>query len=78
MKELLRELDTGNQALPPGSTITLLNEHAYKELVASCNIIEKLVNVKLRHVQCNPRYQRSLAAAVNIGDFQAAIVLHGE
>jgi len=44
---------------------------------AAASRVDRMKNVELRHVQCEPRDREALAAAVNIATFESAIILHG-
>ena len=75
MWELLRELDQGVEALPPGTKILLLNNHPREVLQELC-CFDTLRNVRIEHVQCDPRNRRQLVSSVDVATLRAAIILH--
>jgi hypothetical protein len=54
MGELLREMDHGPAALPPGSEVTLFNTSATEDVVKRVKFRNRLRNLTIRHVYGNP------------------------
>ncbi|KAI3425193.1 hypothetical protein D9Q98_008962 [Chlorella vulgaris] len=79
MAELLCALDSGPQSLPVGSSVMLVNHHpdcrkALDEIVRQGDI----KNIFLRHTRADPRSRAALGAAVQVGDYTAAMILSDE
>ncbi|GAB4823067.1 hypothetical protein N2152v2_010113 [Parachlorella kessleri] len=77
MWELLAQLDHGLQPLPPGACVTLLNERDLTDLRAACQQ-HGVTRLCMKHIKADPRMRHCLASAVDIAQFQAAVVFCDE
>lgn len=76
MWAFLEEVDHGTQPLPQGSRVTLLNAHSHvaSHLGDLCHQ-HSLHRLEVKHVLADPRVRHSLASAIDISQYQAAVVL---
>ncbi|KAG2488904.1 hypothetical protein HYH03_012534 [Edaphochlamys debaryana] len=78
MGALLRELDHGSAALPPGSELLLMNTH---DTSATLDVVlqsVKLANITVRHLKADPLQRSEMAAHVDVTQLKAALVLCDE
>lgn len=76
MWELMAELDHSDQALPPGSRVTLLNAHTWSpdELEAQCEE-HGIVSLRVQHVRGDPRSRLEMQRMIDVTKYKGAIVV---
>lgn len=76
MWELLAELDHSDQGLPAGSRVTLFNEHKWtaEYLKGRCEQYQ-VKSLEVVHVCGDPRSRSDMKRLIDVGRFQAAIVV---
>lgn len=62
MMELLSDLDRGNNRLPRGSEVTLMNLHEEEEISAHIKRLGR-TRIAVRHISANPLHRESFKKA---------------
>lgn len=75
MAQLLRELDSGAHALPPGTNVIIVNDYEWQELAVKCKI-SRIKSLRVHHVKADPRDRAALSNAIDVSRLAVAIVMH--
>ena len=66
MSDLLREMDHGPAALPPGSQLTLLNNTMTPETLPRLTRRNRLRSLRVRHVTANPMDYDEVSSCIDV------------
>ncbi|KAG2488131.1 hypothetical protein HYH03_013277 [Edaphochlamys debaryana] len=78
MATLLREMDYGNAALPPGSEVLLMNTHDPATTLDLVLQSFEPSNITVRHLRGDPLQRSEMGALVDVTQLKAALVLCDE
>ncbi|KAK9908516.1 hypothetical protein WJX75_009020 [Coccomyxa subellipsoidea] len=73
MLELLSDLDRGNNKLPRGSEVTLMNLHPGEEIARHIKRLGRC-RIAIRHIEANPLHRESFQK-VDLGNVKCALVV---
>ena len=71
--EIIKALDS-RDGLPFGSSITLVNNHKWEKIQRHLGL-DKLRNITVAHVQCDPRDKDRLGSLIDVSEYSAAIIM---
>ncbi|PRW57972.1 SAD1 UNC-84 domain 1- isoform A [Chlorella sorokiniana] len=76
MWELMAELDHSDQALPPGSKVTLFNDHNWSDEKLECGLKQyNIRNLVVEQVRGDPRALSDMRRLIDVRRYKAAIVV---